>query len=490
MTLQRFAHAAAKIALTIQGVRHQASGNRSQISGLFLIPDYCYLIPERLIPDMGSAFMENRPGGRRPMLSALDLARRIEAGELTPRALFDRCVETIAARDKDSGAFVAYLDVWERVVTPVDDPQLASTALRGLPVAFKDIFATADFPTQYGSPIYAGYRPRADATAVALTRRAGGIVIGKTVTTEMASLVPSATRNPHNLAHTPGGSSAGSAAAVAAAMVPIAFGTQTAGSVIRPASFCGVAGFKPSYRLIPLVGVKDYAWHLDTAGLFGAGVADVAFAAAAILGRDLRVDRSAPGEPRIALVRTHLWPQASAAMQNAVETAARIAEAAGAKVAEVTLPPLLQDAYEAQFTIQDYEAFRAFAFEYDRHRDLIGKQLREQLDRAAAISADEYDAARRTASRARQLLADAMAEHDVVLTPSAPGVAPAGLGSTGDPAFNRLWTLMGAPCVNVPGFYDNELPLGIQIVGRFGRDKAALEAALFLEDAIARKMGA
>ncbi len=158
-------------------------------------------------------------------------------------------------------------------------------------------------------------------------------------------------------------------------------------------------------------------------------------------------------------------------------------------VADVTLPPLLEDAYKAQFIIQDYEVFRALAFEYGRHRDMIGAQLREQLDRAAVISADEYDAARRTASRARQLLADAMAEHDVVLTPSAPGAAPQGLGSTGDPVFNRLWTLMGAPCVNVPGFYENELPLGIQIVGRFGRDKAALEAALFVERAIARKLG-
>ena len=211
----------------------------------------------------------------------------------------------------------------------------------------------------------------ADASAVALTRRAGGIVIGKTVTTEFASLVPSATRNPRNLAHTPGGSSSGSAAAVAAGMVPIAFGTQTAGSVIRPAAFCGVAGFKPSYRLIPMVGVKDVSWHLDTAGLFGAGVADVAFAAAAILERELRVDRAAPAAPRIALARTHLWPQASAAMQQAVETAAQIAQAAGASVTELRLPPIFEDAYEAQFTIQDYENFRALAFEYERHRDRI-----------------------------------------------------------------------------------------------------------------------
>ncbi len=421
------------------------------------------------------------------MLSALDIARRIEAGELTPRAAVALCAQAIAAHEKDVGAFVALdLDAARRAA---EEPKLASTPLRGLPVAFKDIFDTADFPTQYGSPIYAGHRPRADASAVALTRRAGGNIIGKTVTTEFASLVPSATHNPRNLAHTPGGSSSGSAAAVAAGMVPIAFGTQTAGSVIRPASFCGVTGFKPSYRLIPLVGVKDVSWHLDTAGLFGAGVADVAFAASVILDRDLRVDGASPAAPRIALVRTHLWGQASAAMQNAVESAARIAQAAGAKVTDMTLPAALEDAYAAQFIIQDYETFRAYAFEYDRHRDLIGKQLREQLDRAGAISADAYDAARRSSSRARRVLADTMAEHDVILTPSAPGAAPRGLGATGDPMFNRLWTLMGAPCVNLPGFYDSDLPLGIQIVGRFGRDRAVLEAALFVERAVAHKLG-
>jgi Asp-tRNA(Asn)/Glu-tRNA(Gln) amidotransferase A subunit family amidase len=421
------------------------------------------------------------------MLSVLDLARRIEAGELKPRAVVELCAEAIAAREQEIGAFVA-LDL-EAARRAAENPRLAFAPLRGLPVAFKDIFDSADLPTQYGSPIYAGYQPRADSTAVALTRHAGGIILGKTVTTELASLVPAGTRNPRNLAHTPGGSSSGSAAAVAAAMVPIAFGTQTAGSVIRPAAFCGVAAFKPSYGLIPMVGVKDVAWHLDTAGLYGAGIGDVAFAAAAVLDRDLRVDRGTPAAPRIALARTHLWPQASAAMQMALETAARIAEAAGAKVTELTLPPILEEAYAAQFTIQDYENFRALSFECDRHRDKIDKNLRERLDSGAAISADAYDAARRIARRARQALADTMAEHDVILTPSAPGAAPHGLASTGDPAFNRLWTLMGTPCVNVAGLSENELPLGMQIVGSFGRDRSALEAALFVERAIARKTG-
>jgi Asp-tRNA(Asn)/Glu-tRNA(Gln) amidotransferase A subunit family amidase len=419
----------------------------------------------------------------RHMLSALDLARRIESGGLTPRAVVDLCAEAIAAREKDIGAFVVLDLVAARKAA--DDPKIAAMPLRGLPVGVKDIYDTADLPTQYGSPIYAEFQPRADAAAVALTRRAGGIVIGKTVTTEFATMVPGVTRNPHNLAHTPGGSSSGSAAAVAAGMLPLAFGTQTAGSVIRPASFCGVAGFKPSYRLIPMPGIKDVAWHLDTAGVFGAGVADVAFVTGAILQRDLRVDGSAPAAPRIALIRTHLWPQASAAMQQAIEHAARNAEKAGAKIVDVTLPPILEEAYAAQFVIQDYETFRSRTFEYDNHRDLLGKELRESLDVAAKITADAYDAARRTASRGRQVFADIMAEHDVILTPSSPGAAPQGLAFTGNPMFNRLWTLMGTPCVNVPGLSDNGLPLGIQIVGRFGRDRMALEAALFVERAIA-----
>jgi Asp-tRNA(Asn)/Glu-tRNA(Gln) amidotransferase A subunit family amidase len=417
------------------------------------------------------------------MLSALDLVRRVEAGELTPRAVVEICAEAIAAYEPQVGAFAALgLDAARHAA---EDSRLAATPLRGLPVGIKDIFDTADLPTQYGSRLYAGHRPRADAAAVAMVRRAGGLILGKTVTTEFASVVPAGTRNPRDLAHTPGGSSSGSAAAVAAAMLPLAFGSQTGGSVIRPAAFCGIVGFKPSYQLIPTVGMKAFSWHLDTVGLFAAGVADIAFAAAAITDRDLRVDRVLPAAPRLALVRTHLWPQASAAMQAAVEAAARAAEEAGATVTELTLPAILEEAHRLHRTIQDHEAFRSLAYEYDRHRDVLAQSLREQLDRAAAISTTEYDAARSVAKRARAALGDWMNGHDAILTPSAPGAAPHGLASTGDPAFNRLWTLMGTPCVNVPALRDGELPLGLQIVGRFGRDRAALEAALFLERAIA-----
>jgi Asp-tRNA(Asn)/Glu-tRNA(Gln) amidotransferase A subunit family amidase len=418
------------------------------------------------------------------MLSALDLAHRIEAGTLTPRRVVDLCAETIAGREAEVGAFAA-LGI-EAARRAAEAAGLPMTPLRGLPVGIKDIFDTADFPTQYGSPIYAGHRPKADAALVALTRRAGGIVLGKTVTTELASLQPAATRNPHNPAHTPGGSSSGSAAAVAAGMLPIGVGSQTGGSVIRPAAFCGVAGFKPSFRLMPTVGMKCFSWSLDTAGLFAARVADVAFAAAAITGRDLRIDQRAPAAPAIALVRTHLWEQASPDMQAAVERAARAAQAAGARVRELTLPPIFEAAMRAHVLIQDHEAYRALAYEFDHHQDRLGPVLRQQIGHGAAIDFDSYDEARRTARRARQMFAELMADTDAMLTPSAPGAAPHGLGSTGDPMFNRLWTLLGPPCINVPGLIDSSgLPLGVQIVGRFARDRTALEAAWFLERALA-----
>jgi Asp-tRNA(Asn)/Glu-tRNA(Gln) amidotransferase A subunit family amidase len=347
-------------------------------------------------------------------------------------------------------------------------------------VGVKDIIDTADFPTEYGSAIYAGHRPRTDAAVVSQIRRAGGIVLGKTVTTELAHMWPGKTRNPRNPQHTPGGSSSGSAAAVAAGMLPIAIGSQTGGSVIRPAAFCGVAGFKPSYQLLPTVGMKCFSWQLDTVGVFAAGVSDVAFAAAAIADRDLRVDGAAPAAPRIAMMRMHIWSEASEAMQAALEAAARAAQSAGARVHEAALSPALEEAWRAHPVIQDYEAYRALAFEYDRHRERIAPTLRKLLDNAATIAPERYDEARRVTRRARQLLGDLFAEFDVILTPSAPGAASHGLESTGDPIFNRLWTLMGTPCVNVPGLADDAgLPLGVQVVARFGHDKAALEAACF-----------
>ncbi|TPQ51142.1 amidase, partial [Prosthecomicrobium hirschii] len=352
----------------------------------------------------------------------------------------------------------------------------------GLALGVKDIIDTAGMATEMGSPLYAGNRPRADAPVVALARRAGAAVIGKTVTTEFAYLQPGPTRNPARLDHTPGGSSSGSAAAVAAGLIPLAFGTQTGGSVVRPAAFCGVAGFKPSFRLIPTVGVKCFSWSLDTVGVFGAGVADAAYFMAALTGRDLRVDGRDPAAPRIGLVRTHLWEEASGEMRQAVETAGRLAEAGGARLVDIELPGLFADAFAAHQVIQDFQAAQALAWEYDHHAQALSPILRDALALGRMLKPEDYDRARRTARQARLALRDLFADIDVILTPSAPGAAPEGLATTGTSIFNRLWTLMGTPALNVPGLTGaGGLPLGVQIVAPFGRDRACLEAGRFLE---------
>jgi Asp-tRNA(Asn)/Glu-tRNA(Gln) amidotransferase A subunit family amidase len=419
------------------------------------------------------------------MLSALDLARRIGSGELTPRGAIDLCAQAIAARESEIGAFAA-LDI-AAARKAAEAPEIAATPLAGLAVGIKDIFDTADFPTAYGSPIYAGHRPKTDAAMVVLARRAGGIVIGKTVTTEFASPGPTTTRNPHNLARTPGISSSGSAAAVAAGMVPIALGSQTGGSTVRPAAYCGIAGFKPSYRLLPTVGMKCSSWSLDTVGLFAAGVADVAFAAAVLGGRDLRVDTRPPLTPTIVLVRSPLFEEASAPMQAAMARAVRAAEKSGATIREIGLPPIFADAAREFEIISGYESFRALGYEYDRHRDRLGPVVRGRLEAAGRITADAYDDARRTTRRARQAFAALLADGEAILTPSAPGAAPEGLTAPGSAAFNRLWTLLGVPCVNVPGLRDQSgMPLGVQIVARFGRDRFGLNAATFLQGALDR----
>ena len=416
-------------------------------------------------------------------VSAVALARSIAAGDLSPVETIERAIAAIEAHDGLLGAFAATDFARARAAAAT-----ATGPLAGLALGVKDVIDTHDLPTTYGSEIYAGHRPAADAPIVALSRRAGATVIGKTATTEFAFLQPTVTRNPRRLDHSPGGSSSGSAAAVAAGLIPLAFGTQTGGSVIRPAAFCGVAGFKPSFRLLPTVGMKCFSWSLDTVGLFGAGVEDVAFFASVLTGRDFHVAGREPRPPRIGVVRTHLWHEASPDMRQAVATAAHAAERAGATVMALELPSLFADAFAAQLIVQDYQAAQALAFEVDHHRGRLSAILRDTLDHGASVTPEAYDEARRASRRARVALKDLFSDVDVILTPSAPGAAPEGLASTGTAIFNRLWTLMGTPCVNVPGLEGGGgLPLGVQIVAPFGKDARALEAAYFLQNAIAAR---
>ncbi|BDA85612.1 amidase [Aureimonas sp. SA4125] len=405
----------------------------------------------------------------------------LDSAALTPEASIAIAREAIAAGDGTIGAFVRLAPASSHA-----EALAATGPLRGVPLGVKDIYDTADMATEYGSPIYAGHRPRADAALVTMARRRGAYIAGKTATTEFAHMQPAATRNPRDLAHTPGGSSSGSAAAVAAGMVAGAFGSQTAGSIIRPAAFCGVAGYKPSFRLLPTVGMKTFAWSLDTAGLFAAGVADVALLAALLTGRDLAVPATPLGSLRIGLYRSTADAGLAPDMRSAVATAAGRLEAAGAALVDMPEPDALAEARDAQRMLQDFEAALALGHEHEAHADALSPGLRAALDAGAAITPDAYDAARRVARHGRKAATALFDGVDALLVPSALGAAPRSLETTGDPAMNRLWTLTGNPCVNVPGLVTTAgMPLGLTIVTRFGRDRDALAIGAHLEELLA-----
>ena len=409
-------------------------------------------------------------------LGAKEAARQIECGELDAQTLIGSCLERIAAREAEVRAW-AWLD--EKLASQA---LTAQGPLRGLPVGAKDIFDTHDMPTEYGSRIYRGHRPRADAATVALTRRAGGVILGKTVTAEFATFVPGATRNPHDLSRTPGGSSSGSAAAVADFMVPLAFGTQTAGSLIRPASYCGIVGYKPTFNLLPRAGVKPGADSLDTVGVYGRSVEDVAFFAAALTGRRDLESRTAK-TPRIGLCRTYEWERVQPEMRQALEDAAR---RLGAKDAE--LPRSFEGLRASHTAILWYEVARSLADEYSRFPELLDPGLRERCASGFALDAHEYLRARQHAAHCRANLGEAFGDCDVLLAPAATGEAPAGLASTGDVAMNVVWTLLHVPCVAIPAARGpHGMPLGLQVIGPIGDDARTLACADWIHSRLASK---
>jgi Asp-tRNA(Asn)/Glu-tRNA(Gln) amidotransferase A subunit family amidase len=420
------------------------------------------------------------------MISLTDLQHRIAAGELSAEAALAQSQAAIDAQDKTIGAFVCRAEQ-PRAQDQVQDQAQDNRPLRGIAVGIKDIIDTSDLPTEMGAQIYRGWRPRADASVVMMLKKAGATVAGKTTTTAFAASDPTATLNPHNHAHTPGGSSSGSAAAVAAGMVPLALGTQTGGSVIRPASFCGVAAIKPSYRLLPTIGVKCFSWTLDTVGLFAAGVEDLARGLSAMTGRPELV-REPMVAPRIGIVTQDFAGQPESASAEALRIAADAAARAGAQIQELAMPGIVGEAWRIHPTIQFFEAHQSFAWEYRANRDAMPPLLRARLDESAEITPDDYDDACVIAATARTALAGTFADVDVLLTFSAPGAAPKGVASTGSTRFNQVWTLMGVPCVNVPAtIAEGGLPVGVQIVAPFGGDARALAAARFVEAALARR---
>ena len=366
-------------------------------------------------------------------LTACAALDQIAAGQLTAEALTAACLERIALREPVVQAF-AHLDPEQALAAARQrDRTPARGPLHGLPLAVKDIIDTADLPTGYGSRVYPDNRPAQDAACVALARAAGAIVLGKTVTTEFAFRAPGPTTNPHDPAHTPGGSSSGSAAAVADCMVPVAFGTQTGGSVIRPASYCGVVGYKPTFGTINRTGVKPLADSFDTVGLFARSVADVALVSTVLAGEAPERRRSEPARPeRVGLCRTPSWSAAEGASRHAVEAAAETLAHSGMPVEEVALPAAFDDFNEWQSTVLRFEAFRTFAFERTAHAERLAASTHEELEAGSQIARRDYVEAKARIRECRRLIAEVFGGVDLLLAPSAPGEAPRGLESTGE----------------------------------------------------------
>jgi Asp-tRNA(Asn)/Glu-tRNA(Gln) amidotransferase A subunit family amidase len=415
-------------------------------------------------------------------LSAAEAIARLSSGALTAETLTRDCLDRI--EERASVKAWIHLDPKQalaqaRAVDRSGRPGL----LAGLPIGVKDVIDTFDMPTGHGSPIYRGNRPFADAACVALTRMAGGTILGKTVTTEFANRFPGATVNPHNPAHTPGGSSSGSAAGVADFQVPLGFGTQTGGSTIRPAAYCGVVGYKPSFGEFSRVGIKLQCQNLDTLGLICRSLDDIALMRAALIEMPHRPVEHGAGAPRIGLCRTPSWDAADSATQALVERTAARLSATGAQVSEVEFAAPFRNIAEHHRRIFNYEAAHNYAYEHLEHRDQVSQVLLETvLDPGRALPVADYIEALETAEAFRAHLDDIFGGVDVLLTPSAAGEAPEGFGSTGDPAFNSIWTLGWVPCVTLPaGTGSKGLPLGVQLVGQRFADEKLLDAAAWAE---------
>lgn len=430
-------------------------------------------------------------------MTASAAGEAIRRGELTSERLVAACLERIAEVESQVGAWT-WLDpdhalAQARAADARQRSGAALGALHGIPVGIKDIFDTADMPTENGTVLHAGRRPADDATAVALLRASGAVIMGKTVTAELAVYAPGKTTNPHDPRRTPGGSSSGSAAAVAAHMVPLAIGTQTNGSVLRPASYCGVYGFKPSHGSISRHGVLKQSLALDHVGVFARSVDDIALIAGELAAHDGK-DPGVPPQasldlagdwrfrqgqaPRIALVKTPQWPQASAATHDAFLTLA--AQWRGF-VHEVELPREFGSAVQWHRTIMEADLASSFAAEYASGKDRLSPTLREMIERGQRQLAVEYRRALDGVAALRLALAGLFAQWDAVLTPATQGVAPLGLESTGSPMFCTIWTLCGVPAISLPILRGEDgMPLGAQLVAAKDDDANLLRVARWL----------
>jgi len=427
-------------------------------------------------------------GGELRALGAAALAEGIRNGAFSAEAVVRSCLGRVAQIDDRVQAW-AFLDpeLALEQARAADRRQASGAplgALHGVPVGIKDIIDTADMPTENGTVLHAGRRPAKDAAVVARLRAAGAIIMGKTVTTELATYSPGKTRNPHDPEHTPGGSSSGSAAAVAAGMVPLAVGTQTNGSVIRPAAFCGVVGFKPSYGLINREGVLRQSPALDQIGVFARTPEDAALLAeslcdAAALPRWLEGAETAQHRlPRVAFVKTPIWNRTAF---DAREALAGLAARLGSAVIEVEMPDAAAGAWDWQRTVMEAEIAANYDAEWQHGRDRLSESLRSQIERGRTITAVDYQHALARIAAVNAAFEPLYASCDVIMTPAVPGTAPRGLDATGDPAFCTLWTFCGMPALTLPLLRGtNGLPLGVQLVAPRYCDAQLLRAARWL----------
>ncbi len=425
--------------------------------------------------------------------TAFEVAKALQNRTLTAKNYVAACLERIDDREPEVHAFAhvardAALDRAKWL-----DSQAIQGGMHGLTVGIKDVFETYDMPTQGGSRVFEGYQPVQDAACIATLRRAGGVMLGKTITTELATFPTNGTRNPLNLNHTPGGSSSGSAAAVASRMVSFATGTQTMGSTIRPCGYCGVTGYKPSYNLIPKRGVWPNADSCDTIGLVARDVRDVAFFAAeiarypALLISDEAI--AMDHQLTIGFCKTFEWDRTDSHIQNAFARSAQVLRNAGAKVIEINLPVPFSQMLKAHTTVVHFEMSRGFADILARHAQRMRPELLERSLAGLEVTGEEYQAAQGLARQCRQSFDDVLGACDVLFVPAATGEAPLGQAYSGDTSMNQVWTLMHGPCVSVTaGLGPNGLPLAMQVVGRIDDDARTLLAAHWVHTHLAQQM--
>ncbi|MEY4711755.1 MAG: hypothetical protein RIS88_1205 [Pseudomonadota bacterium] len=430
----------------------------------------------------------------RDVPSAVQLRRALAEGTTSALEIAERHIRRIQALEPTLHAWKSFdPDAVRQQARACDQARAragASGLLAGSPVGVQDLFDTADLPTGYGSALYEGHRPREDAQFVRATRAAGACIMGKTVSTEFAYFTPGPTANPWNPAHTPGGSSSGSAAAVACGMVPLSLGSQTSGSIIRPAAYCGIFGLKPTFGFIDMRGAKAFSPSLDTVGWFARTADDLELMRCALAGTAFEpLQAVAPAALKIIASRTAQWHGSEASGRSAWELAGQRCLQAGVSLRHAELDSALEGLFDAQQQVAAFEAARSLAPEFREHPAALSDVLRQLLSTGQGISQQTYEQALALAHTARPQVLQWMGDADAVMTLSAPGEAPAGLQATGDPMFNRIWTLLGFPCVNVPGLLGpTGLPVGLQLVGRPGAERALLVAAQALHRVITQAM--